>query len=311
MYSHNTQALFAQRTLDKTAAMNANISKKISVITVTYNSLDVLPNMLSSLPEPLEIIVVDNASEDKKSLEELVNNHGGMFVENEVNLGFGAACNKGAKLASGEYLLFLNPDASFESRTLEAFLKAIERYPDASAMNPRIAGDNGRPFFKRKSRILPKSKWMKRGWPDKDREVTVLSGAAFLAKASDFHEVGGFDEEIFLFHEDDDLSIELAKKCGPLMFIYDAVVCHSGGSSSIRSAEVAGLKAWHMGHSRVYVSVKHKMPFSKLHAISEAILKMMSPTNLFSKRQRVKNWNFLKGVVHASLGYKSTERLSQ
>ena len=106
---------------------------------------------------------------------------------------------------------------------------------------------------------------MKRGWPKADCEVSILSGAAMLVKTSIFEKAGGFDPAIFLYHEDDDLSVRLSKKFGKLYFVRDALVMHLQGRSSARSPEVAALKAWHMGRSHVYVSHKHcrPMPFMR------------------------------------------------
>ena len=288
--------------------MTTSSDARVSIVTVSYNSLHVLPAMLGSVPPEAPVVIVDNASQDLPTLRALCAEHGARLVESKVNEGFGVACNRGAALAETEFLLFLNPDALLMPDTLAQLVAAAERYPDATGFNPRIEDDNGKPFFKRKSYLLPRAQWMPRGWPEADREVTVLSGAAMFMRRADFEAVGGFDSEIFLFHEDDDLALQLAKR-GRLMFIRDALVRHGGGSSSARSAEVAALKAWHMGHSRVYAARKHGMAFARSRALLQAGLQAIAPVVLVSRRKRAKQWAFLRGIVHASLGHKGAERL--
>ncbi|MCB2135640.1 MAG: hypothetical protein KDE08_06800, partial [Rhodobacteraceae bacterium] len=105
----------------------------------------------------------------------------------------------------------------------------------------------------------------------------------------------------FLYHEDDDLACRLRTGCGPLMFVNAAKVQHLGGQSSARSPAVAALKAWHMGRSRVYAARKHGRAFAFGHAALQALLQLVSPVNLLSKRKRAKNWAFFKGVFAEGL----------
>jgi GT2 family glycosyltransferase len=282
---------------------------RVTVVTVSYNSLHVVPHMLGSVPKEASVVIVDNASVDTEPLAALCAEHGVRLVRNARNLGFGVACNLGAEGAKTEFLLFLNPDAALMPDTLDRLVAAADCYPAASAFNPRIAESDGTPFFKRKSYLMPRAEWMPRGWPESDREVSVLSGAALFVRRKYFEKVGGFDPGIFLFHEDDDLALRLKAECGPLMFIRDALVQHVGGSSSARSAEIAALKAWHMGHSRVYAARKHHRPWARTHALIQAALQLVSPVVLVSRRKRAKQVAFLGGIVHASLGGSSiTER---
>lgn len=281
---------------------------RTTIVTVSFNSLHVLPQMLASVPSGVPVVIVDNGSTDIAALVDLCEMHGATLIRNDRNLGFGVACNLGAAAATTEFLLFLNPDAMLAKGALDRLEQAASDYPDASAMNPRIAENDGRPFFKRKSYLMPRSLWMARGWPEADREVSILSGAAFFVRRTDFEKVGGFDPEIFLFHEDDDLALRLQAECGPLMFIRDALVQHGGGSSSARNAEIAALKAWHMGHSRVYAARKHGQPFARGRALLQSVLQLISPVVVFSRRKRAKQFALLRGIVHASFGGKSTLR---
>jgi GT2 family glycosyltransferase len=270
----------------------------ITIVTVTYNSMKVLPSMLDSIGEDIPIILIDNGSKDINKMRNLTNKKNIQLIENSINIGFGAACNIGASRAKTKFVLFLNPDAILCINTLHSLLTASKKYSNCSAMNPRIIGKNEKPFFKRRSHLLPRSQWMSHGWPMEDKQVSVLSGSALFVKLKYFYKVGGFDENIFLFHEDDDLSLRLKRNCGPLMFIHDAEVTHDSGNSSVRSNENTALKAWHMGQSKIYTVKKHKITFGITRVTIHALLKLFSPMCIISKRTRIKNYNFFKGIIN-------------
>ena len=268
----------------------------VTVISVCYNSTAVIGDMLGSIPPDVPAVLVDNGSTDSAALETIARPAGARLLRNAENRGFGPACNQGAEGAGTEFLLFLNPDARLEPGALGALVAAAARYPLASAFNPAIRQPDGRPYFKRGSAILPHRVALPRGWPEADREVPVLSGAALFVRRTAFEAVGGFDPEIFLYHEDDDLALRLAARCGPLMFIREAVVSHQGGGSSVRSPAIAALKAWHMGRSRVYAARKHARPFAFAGALVQALVQAASPVVLVSPRKRAKQGAFLRGV---------------
>lgn len=270
---------------------------RTTIITVAYNSTGILPGMLASVPKGVPVVIVDNASSDGAALAALAGQHGARLVVNGKNRGFGVACNIGAAAADTEFLLFLNPDAELDPDCIARLEAAFDRYPKAVAMNPRILESDGRPYFKRRSVLLPRRDWMARGWPESDREVSVLSGAALMARKADFDTVGGFDPNIFLYHEDDDLSLRLRALRGPVMFIRDAAVRHAGGQSTVRSADSAAFKAWHMGRSRVYAARKHGRPLPFLASLLSAVGQAALPWSLLSRRGRAKRIAFLKGVL--------------
>lgn len=278
----------------------ADTAPRTTVITVCYNSMAVLPAMLASVPQDVPVVMVDNsASDDGGALQALAHGRGATVLRNADNHGFGVACNQGANLAETEFLLFLNPDAQLQPGAVAGLEAAMDRYPKASAMNPRISEADGSPYFKRRSVLLPRKDHMPRGWPTTDAEVTVLSGAALFVRRAAFKSVGGFDPQIFLYHEDDDLSLRLRTECGPLMFIRAASVRHIGGSSSVRSAQGAAFKAFHMGQSRVYAMRKHGWRLARARAGLGALGQVILPQNWISRRKIAKQWAFLRGVLSA------------
>ncbi|MCM2561786.1 glycosyltransferase family 2 protein [Lutimaribacter sp. EGI FJ00013] len=278
-------------------AGRVSASSPVTIVTVAYNSMAKMPDMLASVPPGTPVVVVDNGSSDLAALATLCDAHGATLIRNAENLGFGRACNQGADHAKTPFILFLNPDARLFPDTLDELLAAAERRPDVSAMNPRIEEADGRPHVKRKSHLMPRSEWMPRGWPAQDQEVSVLSGSAFFVRREAFESVGGFDPAIFLFHEDDDLALRLRRDVGPLYFARAARVVHLAGESSARTPRIAALKAWHMGRSRVYAARKHGQRGAGVKALVQAVVQLLSPDMLLSARKRAKNWAFFRGVL--------------
>lgn len=270
---------------------------RTTIVSVCYNSTAVLPGMLASVPAGMPVVLVDNASSDSDALTRLARDAGAAVIRNDTNCGFGAACNQGAAVAATEFILFLNPDAALTPGAMAALEAAMDRHSHASAINPRILGHGGRPYFKRRSALLPRSAHLKRSWPETDCQVPVLSGAALMVRRQAFAAVDGFDTRIFLYHEDDDLSIRLAATCGPLMAVTDAVVQHLEGRSTERSAESAALKARAMGRSRVYAMRKHGRPLAFLRSFLLAVMQVLNPVTWPSHRSRAKAAAFLRGVI--------------
>ena len=103
---------------------------KISIIIVSYNVRSYLSNSIDSIlkssVENFELIIVDNNSFDGTA-EYISNNHPSIkLIANNSNVGFGKAANQGAKIATSEHLLILNPDTIIEEETLEKLINHIE-----------------------------------------------------------------------------------------------------------------------------------------------------------------------------------------
>ena len=275
---------------------------RVTIVTVAYNSEHVLAAMLKSLPDEVDLILVDNAKMADAELDRLQALRSFQYIACETNLGFGAACNRGAAMARTEFVFFLNPDATLENGCVAALVQTLEGRLDASAANPCIRSTRGRIEFKYRSALLPRHAWRARTPPADVCEMPALTGGALFVRRNAFEQVGGFDEAIFLYHEDDDLSIRLRKEVGPLLYVPQAVVNHQAGHSSGRSAKVAFHKAYHKGQSRVYAMQKHGVPSAKLKCLLSASQELMNPLNLLSRRKRMQAMGLLLGVLKGEHG---------
>lgn len=264
----------------------------IDLIVVSYNSGSVLEPFLQSAPDCVNVIVADNGSSDNSVAVAAA--AGVEVVEIGKNVGYGSACNFGAAASDGTYLLFVNPDVRFAPGAIEALVSAAASHPNA-AINPRFYSGTRR-RFRRWSRLLPVADSWHGAPPDYDCMIPVLHGACIFIRRKHFEQIGGFDQNIFLFHEDDDLSLRLRQAGIELRLAAGAVVDHAEGGSSARSSKSGRIKGEAMGRSLVYVMNKHHLRLDLPGERHRSWLKLMAPHVLFSSARRSKLLGFLNGL---------------
>lgn len=259
----------------------------VAAVVVAFNSAAVLPACLQSLrAEGLErILVVDNASSDETRA--IAKAAGAELLENARNEGFGRAANRGIEAAGDADALLVNPDILVSPGALAALRRAAARYPEAGLLAPRLLEDDGRVFFQAQSFLspyLPNPKGVK--WqPEADCCAPFLSGAALLIRRAAWRAVGGFDREIFLFYEDDDLCRRFAEAGWPLVHVQQAEMRHARGASNPPSPENTFRRRWHLAWSRGYVARKYGLP-SGLFSLFLVNLAKWSLAALVGKRER-------------------------
>ena len=273
----------------------------VSVITVAYSSFDVLPAMAASLPADVPLIIVDNGPDD--GLRDWARAAGHTLLLPGRNLGFGAGCNLGAEAAESEFLFFLNPDARAEPQTLPALLDAAARHPDCAAFGPAILKENGEIFRVNAPRILPRRQRYKiPARPTTEIRLQSLNGAAIFARAQAFHAVGGFDPEIFLYFEDDDLTLRLSERFGPLIYVPSARVTHASAGSTPPSPELSRFKGYHYARSQIRVMGKLGQRWPHLRGLISAARRLVSIRNLTRPDKRHDALGRWRGAVSAWRG---------
>jgi GT2 family glycosyltransferase len=217
------------------------------------------------------VIVVDNASEDAGP--EAVADLRATAVRLEGNFGYAYGCNRGWELGSAPYVLFLNPDAFVEERTLRRLAAVFEENHSAGVAAPRIASADGaleysqRRFARLRStyaqalflhRILPLAAWADEVVRDPSayecrHSVEWVSGACMLVRRQALEEIGGWDEDFFLYGEDQDLCRRLWSAGYEVQFDPSARAVHVGGASASREGLLPILAS-----SRIRYAKKHR-----------------------------------------------------
>jgi N-acetylglucosaminyl-diphospho-decaprenol L-rhamnosyltransferase len=233
----------------------------VTAIVVTFDSAHALPECLGALrADGVPLIVVDNASTDDTVT--IAEGQGARVVRNARNEGYGRANNSGARAAESEFILVVNPDCIVDKGAVPALVDAARRYPDAVLFAPQIVEPDGRVFYQPRSLLAsyltnPQGKLV---LPEGEACAPFFSGACFLIRRDVFLKLGGFDDNIFLFYEDDDLCRRVADSGSALIYVPQAVVRHGRGRSSGEKPGRIFTSRWHQAWSRAYVSRKYGLP---------------------------------------------------
>jgi N-acetylglucosaminyl-diphospho-decaprenol L-rhamnosyltransferase len=243
----------------------------VTAILVAYDSADVLPGALASLPAGMPAIVVDNASGDGSAA--IAEAAGATVIRHARNFGFGNGCNAGWQAAATEWVMFLNPDARLRPGCFDALLRVIEAQTTADVLVPKVFS-KGRVFSKRSTAITRPAFRAAPAAPGL-MPIAFASGAALLVRRPLLQQLGGFDPDIFLYFEDDDLSRRILDAGRSILLVADAEVEHAGGVSTAPSSRLAYLKHWHLAWSERHVRGKFGLSRPGLWRIGESMVKML------------------------------------
>jgi len=207
-----------------------------SIVVVSYNSRRYLQACLDSILADMtggdEVIVVDNGSTDG-SADIVAEQYPSVHLIRGENVGYAGGNNRGAAVARGRHLLFLNPDTIIHPGTIEALVAPLEQPGDVALTTARIV------FMDRPEIVNTCGNTVQftglaycrgAGQPAADyaqpAEVDAVSGAAFAIRRAVFEELEGFDASFFMYLEDTDLSWRawlLGYRC---RYVPEAVVEH-------------------------------------------------------------------------------------
>ena len=233
---------------------------QLSVIILNYNVRYFLEQCVLSVQKALdgidgEIIVIDNASSDD-SCEMMKSRFPSIkLIENKENVGFPKGNNIGVGAAKGEYVCILNPDTVVAEDTFTKILHTKNWQLKTGIVGCKLIDGTGKflPESKRGVptpwvaftkifglyKLFPKISWFNKYYAQHLNEnqsgnVDILVGAFMVMKRSLYLEVGGFDENCFMYSDDIDLSY-MVKKLGKQNYYFaDTTVIHYKGESTVR-----------------------------------------------------------------------------
>jgi N-acetylglucosaminyl-diphospho-decaprenol L-rhamnosyltransferase len=228
--------------------MNADPTPILSVIIVAYQSRGELPACLGSLPRqllgrPVEVCVVNNSPGDGLAAWMAEAFPAVRFIEPGVNLGFGRANNTGYRATTGECVLFLNPDTISNEVALVHCVQRVRAEPGLGLISPRLVQADGT-MDAACRRSIPtlwdgfcRASGLGAAFPgtalfagynlthlpvDGTYEVGAINGAFMLGRRTLFEQVGVFDEDFFMYGDDLDLCIRVAR--AGFQVVYDGRV---------------------------------------------------------------------------------------
>jgi len=228
---------------------------KLSVIILNYNVQYFLEQCLQSVQKAIstidaEIIVIDNDSKDGSC--DLIRNKFSevILIENNENVGFSKANNQGVAIAKGEYVCILNPDTIVAENTFVNALSVIEVKNEIGALGVKLIDGTGN-FLPESKRNVPtiksaaaklinsskKTYYANHLNENENGYIDILVGAFMFIEKKKYKEVGGFDEDYFMYGEDIDLSYKFLKAGYKNYYLGSAKTLHYKGESTSKDKE--------------------------------------------------------------------------
>ena len=227
--------------------------QNLSVIIVSYKSEYVIENCINSIDNEIEIIVIDNSDDDvlKKKIESKYKNV--KYFLSKKNLGMGAANNLGIKKINRDFAFILNPDVTLERNSINEIFIASKEIDNFGIIAPLSNKDQYPNYI------------LKRGHnfdPVKPFKVKSVDGYAMILNLKKLKKIDNFnffDENFFLYLENEDLCKRLIEINEDIYVIPKSKIDHLGGKAvdpKYRN-EIEYLRNWHWMWSKFYFNKKH------------------------------------------------------
>jgi len=222
----------------------------LTFIIVTFKSEHIIYDCIESLPVNSNIIIVEN-SNNQELKENLKKKYPKIKVVVQENVGMGAANNRGIKLCKTDYAFIINPDVKFYKDTLDELISFSLSTNNYSILAP-ISDDLDYPNYKIKKKDIINSEL-------DFLSVDTVDGFAMLINKDKFKDNIYFDENFFLYLENDDLCLKKKKENTNIYVVKKAKINHLGGKSPsiVYQKEIEYSRNWHWMWSKFYFNKKH------------------------------------------------------
>ena len=279
--------------------------QNLTIIIVTLKSEKIIDQCIKSINKDVPIIVVENSDDQgfKNKLESKYKNLKCILAKS--NLGMGAGNNIGIREAKTDFVLILNPDVILESNTLDELFLASSQLSDFSILAPQEAKIPNYGIINKDTFIESKQTPFKVHWVD---------GFAMLLNKKKIKEETYFDENFFMYLENNDLCYRIKKKGGLIFVVPKAKGNHLSAQTvdSEFSEEIEFSRNWHWIWSKFYYNKKH---YSIFKAIKEcvptylsSILKFIFYLLINNKIKKKVYFNRASGFFNAFIGKSSWYR---
>lgn len=259
------------------------MSVKLSIITVSWNTRDLLRRCLESVKAELalrpdvevEVFLVDNDSADGSAQMVALEHPWARLVENKENLGFAKANNQALRACCGQYVLLLNPDTEVKPGAIWHLVDFLDSRERAGVVAPQLLNSDGSvqrscrefpTFFGMFYELAGLSRLFPAGSPsgkkfraykmldwnhDDERQVDQPEGACLLLRRAVIDEVGLLDEGFFMLFEEVDWCYRIKQRGWEIWFSPAAQVTHHYGQS-IKQVKIKMIISSHRGLYRFW-----------------------------------------------------------
>lgn len=229
----------------------------VSIIIPTYNGRELTLTCLRSLRAQrypaIEVIVVDNGSQDGTAAAVQAQFPEARCVANPANLGFVGGCNRGAQAATGEFLLFLNNDTTHDPEFLVHLIEAMRQDPDAGLCGGKVLLQRDPRFLDAVGSFLNGSGFLMHvGLYERDadhrefpRYLFSPKGVGMVIPRGLFERLGRFDELFFAYFDESDLAWRVWLSGATVIFVPQSRIYHATTSTAAHlSSSVVNFHAY-------------------------------------------------------------------
>jgi len=281
--------------------------KKLSIIIVTFESSQIIKSCLERLNcNKYDVFVVDNNSKDNTT--KIVEEH---FLEVKLikldnNIGYGRANNVALRKIKTNYALILNPDAFILEEDIDKIIEAMDKNNNF-ALGAPILLENYPP---RKENIKKQKQIIEDNLINKingDYSVKYIIGAVAFLKMSIFKKIGFYDENIFMYYEDDEISHRVVSNNYKCIIFNNIYGFHIGSGSSTKTFHNIFKRNLHKYLSKFYWKQKQK---GKIIAVKSAIRLLllncfMAMINIINYKKLAANLGYVIGSFYFIIGLKA------
>jgi len=281
--------------------------QNLSIVIVTLRSEKVIDHCINSINKNLPIIVVEN-SDNLKFKNYLENKYKNVqCILSKENLGTGAGYNIGIKFSKTDYVYVINPDITLEANALDEIFLASKKLDDFSILSP-ISSDVHFPNY---VMIKEKKNYKEKNLPFK---VKYVDGFSMLLNKKKFKNNYYFDENFFMYWENNDICIRVINDGGSVFIVPRAKIKHLGAKAVDPKffKEIELSRNWHWMWSTFNYHRKYKGFFISLLIVLpkliSAIIKILIYTLVINKEKKKIYYQRLSGLINAIMGKNSWYR---
>jgi len=288
------------------------VNKNLTIIIVSFNSSKIIKSCLEKINfSKYNVVMVDNASSDDVLQIVSQNFSQVKIIKLDKNIGYGRANNVALRLVETEFALILNPDAFIFEEDIEKILSQFQKTPQIALAAPlllpnypALEDDKIKQLKIVESNLLESC--------DDYLAVKYIIGAILFLRMKVFKEIGFFDENIFLYYEDDEISFRTVKSGYKAAIIATAQGFHIGQGSSGGKLRNIYKRFWHRALSKLYWKQKQKGKFAAIKSAIRLIIvffiKSVFYSATFNAKKAVENFACLCGSSAFLIGLKAFDK---
>lgn len=286
--------------------------KRVSIITVNFNHSHVTDELLDSIRmhnryENLEIIVVDNGSNDNPVPNWKDKYPEATFIRSEVNLGFAGGNNVGLAAATGELMFFVNNDTEFTNGLVEILVETLTNNPSVGVISPKLlyydqphvlqyAGYTPMNYLTARNECIGQFETDNGQFDQLVGQTGFAHGAAMMVTKEAIDKAGPMSESFFLYYEELDWADRIRRAGFEIWVNMKATIFHK---ESVSVGKKSALKEYYMNRNRI-LFIRRNAPVLQAIFFYIYFLLIVTPRNMIAYIKE-KNFDFIKQLFRAIL----------